>query len=268
VLSLLDYIKEQSVDGIAKEQMDGDFIIRLMPVFRDNDSCWRWHKWGAYIGVQKHEYEYIRDEENVDLVYAFHIYRLKKRTKGVLIMNAIVNYKMNAANHFLAILKTKHENSENVDTEENVSILKSLSITVQEFCETIYEEKTPRSDYNSYELALSAAGYSTGDVWDFDVNEISEALESENRLYPVIFTESNGNSYVRLCEDPEHSMDETKSGYIVCFNNNGKRTWTEWNTWDEVSTELRRIKTEYRVDIDDTVTVFDKMTEVIYEACK
>ncbi len=77
-LDMYDRIVKESVSGEAKEQMNGEFIIRLMPVFRKYNEGWRWHKWGEYIGVQKPECEYIGDETNVDMVYAFHIYKIVK----------------------------------------------------------------------------------------------------------------------------------------------------------------------------------------------
>lgn len=78
VLDLFRSIEKHSTEGIAKEQMDGEFIIRLMPVIKNDNNGWRWHKWGSYIGIQNPKCEYIDDEDDIDMVYAFHIYRLKK----------------------------------------------------------------------------------------------------------------------------------------------------------------------------------------------
>lgn len=49
----------------------GNHIIVLYPM---ND--FRWHKWGAYIGDYEPEYEYFADEENIDMVYAFDIFKI------------------------------------------------------------------------------------------------------------------------------------------------------------------------------------------------
>ena len=77
-LDVYDRIIAESVSDEAKEQMNGEFIIRLTPIFSKYNEGWRWHKWGAYVGVQNPEYEYICDEPNIDMVYAFHIYRIVK----------------------------------------------------------------------------------------------------------------------------------------------------------------------------------------------
>jgi hypothetical protein len=71
---VLDYceksIKERELDK------DKEYIIVLTPIFKSSQSStggWRWHKWGEYIGVQNPQYEYIFDEENIDLVYVFEV---------------------------------------------------------------------------------------------------------------------------------------------------------------------------------------------------
>lgn len=38
---------------------------------------WRWHKWGPYIGKQKPTTEYLYDEPLVEVVYTYHIYKIK-----------------------------------------------------------------------------------------------------------------------------------------------------------------------------------------------
>jgi len=38
---------------------------------------WRWHKWGEYIGVQKPQCEYIRDEPIIESVLVFHVLQVK-----------------------------------------------------------------------------------------------------------------------------------------------------------------------------------------------
>lgn len=81
VLDVYDEIVKKSTSKEAEEQMNGEFIIRLMPVFRKYDTGWRWHKWGGYIGEQKPECEYISDETDIDMVYAFKIYKIIKSDK-------------------------------------------------------------------------------------------------------------------------------------------------------------------------------------------
>lgn len=80
-LDVYEKIVKESTSDEAKKQMNGEFIIRLMPVFQKYNTDWRWHKWGGYIGVQKPECEYISDETDIDMVYAFHIYRIVKSKK-------------------------------------------------------------------------------------------------------------------------------------------------------------------------------------------
>lgn len=52
------------------------FVISISPVCKRYDGGWRWHKWGRYIGTQKRTAEYLRDEEDIDLVYCFHLYEI------------------------------------------------------------------------------------------------------------------------------------------------------------------------------------------------
>ena len=55
------------------------FVI-LTPVFKDcqpEHGGWRWHKWGPYIGYQNPRYEYLYDEEDIDIVWLYHIYKVK-----------------------------------------------------------------------------------------------------------------------------------------------------------------------------------------------
>lgn len=77
-LDVYDEIVKKSTSKEAEKQMNGEFIIRLMPVFQKYNTDWRWHKWGGYIGEQKPEYEYISDETDIDMVYAFKIYKIIK----------------------------------------------------------------------------------------------------------------------------------------------------------------------------------------------
>lgn len=53
------------------------FTIFMTPVTRaeqPDEGGWRWHKWGGYIGDQDPQCEYLYDEQDIDLVYCYHIY--------------------------------------------------------------------------------------------------------------------------------------------------------------------------------------------------
>lgn len=57
-------------------------VVLMTPIFKNKKepgSGWRWHKWGPYYGVQNHQCEYLNDEKDVEMVYAFDVYRLKKK---------------------------------------------------------------------------------------------------------------------------------------------------------------------------------------------
>ena len=62
-------------------QPKDDEVIILFPVIREYEPenyGWRWHKWGPYIGVHNPRYEYIYDEEEIDVVFCFSIYKIIK----------------------------------------------------------------------------------------------------------------------------------------------------------------------------------------------
>ena len=62
------------------------FVIFLCPHIKKNQpdhDGWRWHKWGPYIGDQEPQYEYLRDEPEIDMVYSFHISRIIKNHYGI-----------------------------------------------------------------------------------------------------------------------------------------------------------------------------------------
>ena len=57
------------------------YVIALMPIKKANEpekDGWRWHKWGAYIGSQNPQCEYIVDEPEIDMVYCAHIYNVEE----------------------------------------------------------------------------------------------------------------------------------------------------------------------------------------------
>lgn len=64
---------------LERYQPKEDEVVIMVPVFREPDqpySGWRWHKWGPYIGVHQHHCEYLNDEENIDFVFCFSIYKI------------------------------------------------------------------------------------------------------------------------------------------------------------------------------------------------
>lgn len=56
-------------------------IIRFCEFRRDDETGWRWHKWGPYIGEQNPQYEYLRDEPEIEAVWAYHIHEIKDGIK-------------------------------------------------------------------------------------------------------------------------------------------------------------------------------------------
>lgn len=53
------------------------FILTYFTVTKDDDSDWRWGKWGKYIGKQKPKYEHIGDEKDIEKVICYHFYGIK-----------------------------------------------------------------------------------------------------------------------------------------------------------------------------------------------
>lgn len=54
-------------------------FITMTPIYKEDQpesGGWRWHKWGEYIGNHPIECEYLYDEEDIEVVYVFHIYTL------------------------------------------------------------------------------------------------------------------------------------------------------------------------------------------------
>lgn len=52
------------------------FLTKLRKDEQSPEGGWRWHKWGAYIGVQEPQCEYLYDEPVIEQVYTFHIYEV------------------------------------------------------------------------------------------------------------------------------------------------------------------------------------------------
>lgn len=62
----IEFYREQQSYGLK-----GNHII-LLNLLDD----FRWHKWGPYIGEFTPRHEYFRDEEGIDFVFAFEIYKV------------------------------------------------------------------------------------------------------------------------------------------------------------------------------------------------
>lgn len=70
IVNLLEYCPEL-------ESSDRRFVVTLTPVFKrdqPSEGGWRWHKWGPYIGAYEPTCEYLYDEEDIDVVFVYHIY--------------------------------------------------------------------------------------------------------------------------------------------------------------------------------------------------
>jgi len=80
----LDYGVADSVEQIKEyleEQIQSDkkFIITVTEVHKSQqpkEGGWRWHKWGQYIGEQNTQHEYLYDEENIDSVLVWNLFRI------------------------------------------------------------------------------------------------------------------------------------------------------------------------------------------------
>lgn len=62
--------------------LDRIFVVKMTPIFKDEQpeyGGWRWHKWGQYIGDKNPQCEYIYDEEDIDMVFCYHIYEIKSK---------------------------------------------------------------------------------------------------------------------------------------------------------------------------------------------
>ncbi|MDX5853404.1 hypothetical protein [Bacillus cereus group sp. BfR-BA-01363] len=70
---ILEYIPELET---SKEK----YVVALTRVRKVDQSPyggWRWCKWGKYIGTQKATAEYLYDEEYIDEIYCYKIFKVK-----------------------------------------------------------------------------------------------------------------------------------------------------------------------------------------------
>lgn len=80
---LYDYgVADNATQILQNVKIPENAIVLIMPIFKDlqpkNDG-WRWHKWGYYYGVQNPQCEYIANEKEIELVYAFSVITLKEK---------------------------------------------------------------------------------------------------------------------------------------------------------------------------------------------
>lgn len=71
---LLEYNKLLCEGLISK---NNNHIITLTPIFKNEHTGWRWHKWGKYIGVQERKHEYLIDEEDIEMVFVYNIQEME-----------------------------------------------------------------------------------------------------------------------------------------------------------------------------------------------
>jgi len=56
---------------------DRMFVVCMTPIYHDDNGGWRWHKWGQYIGNHTPQFEYLSEEEGIEMVFVFHILEVK-----------------------------------------------------------------------------------------------------------------------------------------------------------------------------------------------
>lgn len=55
------------------------FCVSFTKICRDDQpesGGWRWHKWGPYVGEHEPTVEYLRDEPQIEVVFAYHVYEV------------------------------------------------------------------------------------------------------------------------------------------------------------------------------------------------
>lgn len=72
---------EQLLARMPKEVRESEieYVISLVKLEKKNEEPygWRWHKWGPYIGDQEPTTEYLFDEPVIEVVWVYHIMRVK-----------------------------------------------------------------------------------------------------------------------------------------------------------------------------------------------
>lgn len=70
---ILSYFSPQVEDPSTR------YVLGITKIERKSQSVkdgWRWHKWGPYIGNHHPKCEYLYDEEGIDSVICFHLYKV------------------------------------------------------------------------------------------------------------------------------------------------------------------------------------------------
>ena len=73
----IEYYELLEKEGIANKE--DKYVILMTPFFKEKEpeyGGWRWHKWGPYIGIQNKQCEYLHDEEDIEMIYAFQIQQM------------------------------------------------------------------------------------------------------------------------------------------------------------------------------------------------
>lgn len=53
-------------------------VTRVTRASQPKEDGWRWSKWGNYIGNHEPQHEYLYDEEGIDEVIVYHVYRARE----------------------------------------------------------------------------------------------------------------------------------------------------------------------------------------------
>lgn len=53
-------------------------VVEIRREDQPSTGGWRYHKWGSYIGRQRPRAEYLHDDEHIDAVWTYHVYRVEQ----------------------------------------------------------------------------------------------------------------------------------------------------------------------------------------------
>lgn len=84
--NLYDYgVVDNASQILQNIEIPENAVVFMSPVFKEDEPKehgWRWHKHGSYYGIQKHECEYIADEQETEMVYTFSVITLKLKEEN------------------------------------------------------------------------------------------------------------------------------------------------------------------------------------------
>lgn len=72
VLEKYPFLKEDSKQYVVT-------VCSVKKCHQSPSGGWRWHKWGEYIGTQNPQHEYLYDEDHIEEVFCYHIYKRKEQ---------------------------------------------------------------------------------------------------------------------------------------------------------------------------------------------